>query len=39
LRFEAENGGDVFDELVSRLAITRFEPVFINAQAGVTFRF
>jgi hypothetical protein len=39
LRFEAENGGDVFDELVSRLAITRFEPVFINAQVGVTFRF
>lgn len=39
LRFEAVNGAEILDELVSHLSITRFEPVFINAQAGVTFKF
>lgn len=39
LRFEAVNGLDLFDELLAGLAPVRFEPVFVNAQAGVTFRF
>ena len=39
LRFEAENGADILDELLAGLAPVRFEPVFVNAQAGVTFRF
>jgi hypothetical protein len=39
LRFEAVNGSDLLDELLAGLAPVRFEPVFVNAQAGVTFRF
>ena len=39
LRFESENGGEILHELLGRLSITHFEPVFINAQAGVTFKF
>ena len=39
LRFEAVNGADLFDELLAGLAPVRFEPVFVNAQAGVTIRF
>src|SRR5262245_9367909 len=39
LRFDVENGPEFLDELVSRLASVRFNPVFVNAQAGVTFRF
>jgi hypothetical protein len=39
LRFGAENSGDILDEVLSGLAPVRFDPVFINAQAGVTFRF
>jgi hypothetical protein len=31
LRFEAVDGAEILDELVSHLSITRFEPVFINA--------
>lgn len=38
LRFEADNG-QILDELLSRLALVRFDRVFVNAQAGVTFRF
>jgi hypothetical protein len=39
LRFGAENSGEILDEVLSGLAPVRFDPVFINAQAGVTFRF
>ncbi len=39
LRFSAENGSDILDELLAGLAPVRFDPVFVNAQAGVTFRF
>ncbi len=39
LRFETENGADILDELLAGLAPVRFEPVFVNAQAGVIFRF
>jgi hypothetical protein len=39
LRFGALNSGDVLDEVLSGLAPVHFDPVFINAQAGVTFRF
>jgi hypothetical protein len=39
LRFEAVNGLGIFDELLATLAPVRFDPVFVNAQAGVTFRF
>ena len=39
LRFQAVNGPDLLDELLAGLAPVRFEPVFVNAQAGVTFRF
>jgi hypothetical protein len=39
LRFELENGPEFIDELLSALAPVRFNPIFVNAQAGVTFRF
>jgi hypothetical protein len=39
LRFEAENDFGILDELLAGLAPVRFDPVFVNAQAGVTFRF
>jgi hypothetical protein len=39
LRFKAENGSNILDELLAGLAPVRFDPVFVNAQAGVTFRF
>jgi hypothetical protein len=39
LRFEAENSPEILDELLASLAPVRFEPVFVNAQAGVTIRF
>jgi hypothetical protein len=39
LHFAAENSGAILDELVTGLAPVRFDPVFVNAQAGVTFRF
>jgi hypothetical protein len=39
LRFQAVNGPDLLDELLAGLAPVRFEPVFVNAQAGVTFKF
>jgi hypothetical protein len=39
LRFAVENGPELLDEFVSRLALVRFNPVFVNAQAGVTVRF
>jgi hypothetical protein len=39
LRFVAEDGSEILDELLEGLAPVRFHPVFVNAQAGVTFRF
>jgi hypothetical protein len=39
LRFGAENSGAILDEVLSGLAPVRFDPVFINAQAGVTVKF
>jgi len=39
LRFEADHSVKILDELLSGLASIHFNPVFVNAQAGVTFRF
>ena len=39
LRFAAEDGFEILDELLEGLAPVRFHPVFVNAQAGVTFKF
>jgi hypothetical protein len=39
LRFASENGPEILDELLARLPLVRFDPIFVNAQAGVTFRF
>ena len=39
LRFAAVNGAEILDELLEGLAPVRFHPVFVNAQAGVTFKF
>jgi hypothetical protein len=39
LRFGTENGGEILNQLLAGLAPVRFDPVFVNAQAGVTFRF
>jgi hypothetical protein len=39
LRFGLENGPDILDDLIADLAPVRFDPVFVNAQVGVTFKF
>jgi hypothetical protein len=39
LRFGTENGPDVIDDLLAGVAPVRFRPLFINAQAGLVFRF
>ena len=39
LRFTAEDGFEILGELLEGLAPVRFHPVFVNAQAGVTFKF
>jgi hypothetical protein len=39
LRFGTENDFPILDQLLAGLASVRFDPVFVNAQAGVTFRF
>jgi hypothetical protein len=39
LRFGAENGSEILNELLAGLAPVRFDPVFVNAQASVTCRF
>ena len=39
LRFATEDGSEILDELLEGLAPVRFHPVFVNAQAGVTFKF
>lgn len=39
LRFTSANGPELLDELLAEAAPVRFRPVFVNAQAGVTFTF
>jgi hypothetical protein len=39
LRFGVENGPEILDELLAGLDTVSFDPIFVNAQAGVTFRF
>jgi hypothetical protein len=39
LRFTAENDLGVLDGLAAGLGPVRFDPVFVNAQVGVSFRF
>ena len=39
LRFGGESTGEILDAVLSGLAPVSFDPIFINAQAGVTFRF
>ena len=39
LRFEAINDIDIFEDLLDGLEPIRFDPIFVNAQVGVTFRF
>ena len=39
LRFATTNGPALLDELLSEADAIRFEPVFINAQVGLSFRF
>ena len=39
LRFAAEDRPAILDELLDGLAPVQFDPVFVNVQAGVTFRF
>lgn len=39
LRFASDNGFEILDDLLAGLAPVRFEPILVNAQAGLTFRF
>jgi hypothetical protein len=39
LRFAGANGPQLLDDLLAGAAPVRFEPVFVNAQVGVAFRF
>ena len=39
LRFVSVNGPAILDDLLADIALVRFEPVFVNAQAGLVFRF
>jgi hypothetical protein len=39
LRLTRVSGPDLLDDLLAGAAPVRFEPVFVNAQVGVTFRF
>lgn len=39
LRFGTSNGPELLDELLAEADPVRFEPVFINAQVGLSFRF
>jgi hypothetical protein len=39
LRFGATDGPEFLDDLLSQADVVRFEPVFVNAQVGVSFRF
>lgn len=39
LRFGTTNGPDLLDDLLAEADVVRFEPVFVNAQVGLAFRF
>ncbi len=39
LRFGSDNGGATLDSILDDVAPVRFEPVFVNAQVGVVFKF
>jgi len=39
LRFGTTNGPDLLDDLLAEADPVRFEPVFVNAQVGLSFRF
>ena len=39
LQFDAQNGPPILDQLLDSLAPVHFDPIFVNVQAGVTFRF
>jgi hypothetical protein len=39
LRFASADGLDLLDELLAEAAPVRFEPIFVNAQVGLAFRF
>jgi hypothetical protein len=39
LRFGTETGPDLIDDLLANVAPVRFRPLFVNAQAGLVFRF
>lgn len=39
LRFGITNGPDFLDDLLAEADAVRFEPVFVNAQVGLSFRF
>ncbi len=39
LRFSSEAGDDLIDGLLAQVAPVSFRPVFVNAQAGIAFRF
>lgn len=39
LQFATEDGVEILDDLLAGIAPVRFEPILLNAQVGVTFRF
>jgi hypothetical protein len=39
LRFDVDNDFGILDELLATLSPVRFDPIFVNAQGGVTFKF
>ena len=39
LQFDVENDLGILDALIANLDPVRFEPVFVNAQVGVVFKF
>ena len=39
LRFGATNGPQLLDDLLAEADLVRFEPVFVNAQVGLAFKF
>lgn len=39
LRFAVDNGPEILDDLLAGVPAVRFEPVFVNAQVGVVFKF
>jgi hypothetical protein len=39
LRFATDDGPEILEALLEDLAPVRFEPVFVNAQVGLVFKF